>query len=159
MNESHFKHIGTKTWFPFILRLRVVPHFTSGIVERAKREGAWKSPHARKGDTRRGERKMRDYRQSPSFWTNALLSQRKTVIGPSMEICQHLSKTRQPLSTLNIITSYRNNSTEQITRVALVKATKQKANSATDEARVENRNHGLAWSQIGNNRTVAKLLS
>ena len=34
-------------------RLRVVPHFSSGIVERA-----WKSPHARKGDTRRGERNM-----------------------------------------------------------------------------------------------------
>ena len=33
-------------------RLRVVPHFSSGIVERAKRERAWKSPHARKGDTR-----------------------------------------------------------------------------------------------------------
>ena len=33
-------------------RLRVVPHFSSGIVERAKRECAWKSPHARKGDTR-----------------------------------------------------------------------------------------------------------
>ena len=30
-------------------RLRVVPHFSSGIVERAKREGAWKSTHARKG--------------------------------------------------------------------------------------------------------------
>ena len=43
------------------IRLRVVPHFSSGIVERAKRERAWKSPHARKGDTRRGERKMRDY--------------------------------------------------------------------------------------------------
>ena len=37
--------------------LRVVPHFSSGIAERAKRERAWKSPHARKGDTRRGERK------------------------------------------------------------------------------------------------------
>ena len=46
---------------------------------------------------------MRDYRQSPSFWTNALLSQRKTLIGSSMAICQHLSKTRQPLSTLDII--------------------------------------------------------
>ena len=32
-------------------RLRVVPHFSSGIVERAKRERAGKSPHARKGDT------------------------------------------------------------------------------------------------------------
>ena len=29
-------------------RLRVVPHFSSGIVERAKRERTWKSPHARK---------------------------------------------------------------------------------------------------------------
>ena len=36
--------------FPFERRLRVVPHFSSGIVERAKREHAWKSPHARKGD-------------------------------------------------------------------------------------------------------------
>ena len=35
--------------------LRVVSHFSSGIVERAKRERAWKSPHARKGDTRRGD--------------------------------------------------------------------------------------------------------
>ena len=32
------------------------PPFFSGIVMRAKRERAWKSPHARKGDTRRGER-------------------------------------------------------------------------------------------------------
>ena len=32
-------------------RLRVVPHFSSGRVERAKHERAWKSPHARKGDT------------------------------------------------------------------------------------------------------------
>ena len=32
--------------------LRVVPHFSLGIVEQAKRERAWKSPHARKGDTR-----------------------------------------------------------------------------------------------------------
>ena len=38
---------------PITFRLRVVPHFSSGIVEGAKRERAWKSPHARKGDTRR----------------------------------------------------------------------------------------------------------
>ena len=38
------------------LSLRVVPHFSSGVAERAKRKRAWKSPHARKGDTRRGER-------------------------------------------------------------------------------------------------------
>ena len=29
-------------------RLRVVPHFSLGIVEQVKRECAWKSPHARK---------------------------------------------------------------------------------------------------------------
>ena len=34
-------------------RLRVVPHFSSGIVERAKRDRAWKSLHGRKGDTLR----------------------------------------------------------------------------------------------------------
>ena len=32
-------------------RLRVVPYFSSGIVERAKQKRAWKSSHARKGDT------------------------------------------------------------------------------------------------------------
>ena len=37
-----------------VARLRVVPHFPSGLGERAKSERAWKSPHARKGDTRRG---------------------------------------------------------------------------------------------------------
>ena len=42
------------------VRLRVVPHFSSGIVERAKRERAWKSPHSRKGYTWRGERKTKD---------------------------------------------------------------------------------------------------
>ena len=57
----------------------------------------------------------------------------------------------QPLSTLDIITIYRtnnksrtNNSTEQVTRGDLVEAAKKKANLATDEVRVENRNHGLA---------------
>ena len=40
-------------------RLRAVPHFSSGIVERAKRERARKSPHARKGDTRRGREKWK----------------------------------------------------------------------------------------------------
>ena len=34
-------------------RLGVVPHLSPGIVERAKRERVWKSPHARKGDTPR----------------------------------------------------------------------------------------------------------
>ena len=43
------------TFLYTILRLRVVPRFSSGTVERAKRKRAWKSPHARKGDTQRGE--------------------------------------------------------------------------------------------------------
>ena len=37
---------------PIKIRLRVVPHFSSGIAERAKRERAWKSHNARK--VRRG---------------------------------------------------------------------------------------------------------
>ena len=42
-------------------------------------------------------------------------------------------------------TAYRSrHSTEEVTRVAHVKATKHKANAATDEVRVENRKHGLA---------------
>ena len=32
-----------------IISLRVVPHFSPGIVERAKRERGLKSPHSRKG--------------------------------------------------------------------------------------------------------------
>ena len=50
-----------------VTRLRVVPHFSSGIVEWAKRERAWKSPHARKGDARRGE--SLDFVCSPSFFS------------------------------------------------------------------------------------------
>ena len=48
---------------------------------------------------------------------------------------------------------------KKVTRVAHVKATKHKANLATDEVRVENRNYVLALSESGNNRTVARLLS
>ena len=44
------------------------------------------------------------------------------------------------------------------TKLALEKATKHKANPATDEVRLENRNHGLAWSQSGNNKAVQTLL-
>ena len=45
------------------------------------------------------------------------------------------------------------------TKVALVKASKHKVNQAPNEVRVKNRNHGLAWSQSGNNKTVQTLLS
>ena len=48
-------------------RLRVVPHFPSGIVERAKCERAWKSALARKGDTRREEGKIVSPRRVSPF--------------------------------------------------------------------------------------------
>ena len=111
IKENNFYEMESYLRGKVSVRLRVAPHFSSGIVEWAKRERAWKSPQARKSDTRRAERKMRDYRQSPSFWTIALLSQRKTLIGSSMEICQHLSKTRQPLSALDI-----NHNLQKLTR-------------------------------------------
>ena len=60
--QSFRNYKGFSIIFPKILdaiwriaRLQVVPHFSSEIVKRAKRERAWKSPHARKGDTRVGE--------------------------------------------------------------------------------------------------------
>ena len=49
-------------------RLRVVPLFSSGIVERAKRE------RSRKGDTRRGERKMREKEKNGVIFTRARVS-------------------------------------------------------------------------------------
>ena len=42
----------SRTWS----RLRVVPHFSSEIVKKAKRERAWKSPHATKA--RRGRESL-----------------------------------------------------------------------------------------------------
>ena len=39
----------------------------------------------------------------------------------------------------------------------LEKETKHKGNPATGEVRLENRYHGLAWSQSGNNKTVQTL--
>ena len=66
--NSWFWHSKVIKSFQQLFRLWVVPLFSSGIVERAKLKCAWKSPQARKGDTRQGKRKMRDYRQSPSFW-------------------------------------------------------------------------------------------
>ena len=101
---------------------------------------------------------MRDYRQKLLNLCVALTTQHSDR--PFHGNLSTSVKTRQPLSTLDILTIYRtNNSTEQITRAALVEATKKKANPATDEVRMENRNHGLARSQSGNNRTVASLLS
>ena len=54
-----------------VLRLRVVPHFSSGIVERAKRERAWNSPHARKGDTGGGIQLSRWPIQQRRRWCHA----------------------------------------------------------------------------------------
>ena len=80
-------------------RLRVVPHFSSGIAERAKCEWAWKSPHARKGDTRRGERKTRDYRQSPSVANLILLSPRRVppfLAWGDFHTCLHFARSTIP---------------------------------------------------------------
>ena len=41
---------------PLLKREANCAHYSSGIVERAKRERAWKSPHARKASMRRRER-------------------------------------------------------------------------------------------------------
>ena len=46
---------------------------------------------------------------------------------------------------------------QSTTKVALVKATKHKLNPATDEVRVEKRNHGLAWSNE-NERTFQSII-
>ena len=43
-----------------ITRLRVVPYFSSGMVERAKRKRAWKSLHGRKRATRGGNSPHRE---------------------------------------------------------------------------------------------------
>ena len=56
---------------------RVVPYFSSRIVKRAKRERAWKSPHSRKSNTRRGERKIR----GPSFFSPTLLHVAFSCVG------------------------------------------------------------------------------
>ena len=52
-------------------RLWVVPHFSSGIVERVKRERAWKSPQARKGDV---SVVVRDW-----FWSVKFVSPSKSI--------------------------------------------------------------------------------
>ena len=88
------------------VRLQVVPFFLRDRWARETRARVKTTPRE-KGETRRGVRKIRDCRQSPSFWTLiyvALTTQNSG--GSSVAICQHLSKTHQPLSTLDIITIY-----------------------------------------------------
>ena len=84
--------------FSYLDRIRVVPHFPSGIIERAKRQRAWKSPHTRKGDTRRGERKMRDYGQRPSFWPFIFLSSRR--VSPFLALGDFHARSRFARSTI-----------------------------------------------------------
>ena len=52
---------------------------------------------------------------------------------------------------------YRSRHKREQLNLLLKKTTKHKANPASDEVRLENRNHGLAWSQSGNNKTVQTL--
>ena len=82
-------------------RLRVVPHFRSGIVQWVKRKCAWKyiaSPHARKAG-HHAEIEKWGTRDKAFAFDFALLSQRITLIDSSMAICQKLSKMRQLLMT------------------------------------------------------------
>ena len=53
LEQANHKESESEKPFLIRFRLREVPHFSSGIVERAKRDHAWKSTHARKGDTPR----------------------------------------------------------------------------------------------------------
>ena len=53
LRNTSLVKVGNPISHGIVFRLRVVPHFSPGIVERAKRERAGKSPHERKGDTRR----------------------------------------------------------------------------------------------------------
>ena len=48
---------------------------------------------------------------------------------------------------------------KRTTKLALEKTTKHKANPESDEVRLENRNHGLAWSQSGNNNKTVQTLA
>ena len=59
------------------LRLRVVPYFFSGVVERVKRERAWKSPHARKGNKRVVFSRVGWFSLALAFRLHAPLSLRK----------------------------------------------------------------------------------
>ena len=50
------------------VKTNLVPHLSSGIVERAKRERAWKSPHARKA--RRGGEREKFIFNGNSTWAS-----------------------------------------------------------------------------------------
>ena len=85
--NSWFWHSKVIKSFQQLFRLWVVPLFSSGIVERAKLKCAWKSPQVRRGDIRQGERKMRDYRQSPSFWPFTAEELHAPSMGPESRSC------------------------------------------------------------------------
>ena len=53
---------------------------------------------------------------------------------------------------------YRSRHKREQLNLLLKKQLSTGANPATDEVRLENRNHGLAWSHSGNNKTVQTLL-
>ena len=67
-----------------------------------------------------GREKNEGQQTIPTLLNLCITLQRKTLIGFSVEICQHLTKTRQPLSTLDIITISRITRAEQITGVQLL---------------------------------------
>ena len=93
-NQIYFVYIlRVKKKFPtFETRRKLCPLFLRDTGASETRACVKITPREKGEHAAQGERKMRDYRQTPSFWTYALLSQRRTLIGSSMEICQHLSK-------------------------------------------------------------------
>ena len=77
-------------------RLRVVSHFSSGIVERAEHERAWKSPHTRKGHCKwLGGAKIWHLARSLGFSRN--------VPKPSKHLQHHLPPTSNGLGLNSVI--------------------------------------------------------
>ena len=89
-----------------------VPHFPSEIVEPAKREHAWKSPHARKGKTRRGDFFLSPRRVSPflawgDFHARSRFT-RSTIPEEKWGTTRSLVKTAYSLGSENFQSSARN---------------------------------------------------
>ena len=69
-----------------LCRLWVVPHFPSGIIERAKHERTWKSPNAKKG-WRRGEREIRGTTDKAFLSPAASRLSRVGWFSPALALC------------------------------------------------------------------------
>ena len=86
---------------------------------------------------------LRNWLRSEANWKTRISIRH---VGIYVQVQSAIDRTAVPFS-----------SRQRTTKVALVKATKHKPNTATDEVRVENRNHGLAWSNE-NERTFQSII-